>query len=302
MLPTLRQLQFFQSLVRNRSFGRAAVDCAVSQSTLSAGIKELETILGAQLVDRSSRQFQLTPLGETVADRGEEILNLAQDLMRVAEARPLLSGDLRLGLIPTIGPYLLTDMLPPLKRDYPALRLFLREDLTEGLLSSLKAGDIDIAVLAMPVEVEGFDTLIFAEDPFLFACAQDHPLAGRKTLSPQELSDQRLLLLEDGHCLRDHALDACELRSRDTVDTFGATSLFTLTQMVAGGLGTTLLPKIAVDHGLAAFSGLAAVPIVEAAGTVPSRDLGLAWRRNSGREADARALADMMAELLPMRG
>ena len=295
MLPTLRQLQFFTCLVRNKSFSRAANECCVSQSTLSAGIKELEGILEAPLVDRSSRQFALTPLGENMAKRAEEILGLANDMVRAAAGRAPLTGDLRLGLIPTIGPYLLPDMMPKLTGAYPELQLYLREELTEGLIEGLRAGRIDIAVLAMPVETDGLDTLIFAEDPFVFACPGNHPYADRESIRTQDLDGERLLLLEDGHCLRDHALDACALRQRDTAEAFGATSLFTLAQMVASGVGTTLLPQIAVDHGLANMAGLVTVPIIDADGNRPSRDLGLAWRHGSGREEEALALAKVLS-------
>ena len=294
-LPTLRQLQFFDSLARNGSFSRAAEECHVSQSTLSAGIKELEGVLDTQLVDRTSRQFRLSAMGETIAKRSEEILGLAVDLTRVAEARPPLTGDLRLGLIPTIGPFLLPQLMPKLNKAYPRLRLFLREELTENLVDGLRAGRIDMAVLAMPVETDGLDTLIFSEDPFLFACAPEHPSAQSDKVDIQTLADENLLLLEDGHCLRDHALSACQLQSRDVADAFGATSLFTLAQMVRSGLGTTLLPKIAIDQGLAEGVGLVTIPVADPSGQIPMRDLGLAWRHGSDREAEAKALAEMMA-------
>ena len=295
ILPTLRQLQFFASLARNKSFSRAADECCVSQSTLSAGIKELETLLDTMLVDRSSRQFCLTAIGEDVAVRAEEMLGLARDMVRAAEARPPLSGDLRLGLIPTIGPFLLPRVMDVLRESYPDLRLFLREELTDQLVDGLRAGRIDIAVLALPIEAEGLDTLIFQEDPFVFACPSDHPLADRQSVSPEELGAERLLLLEDGHCLRDHALSACQLMERETAEAFGATSLLTLAQMVRSGLGTTLLPQLAVDQGLAAAAGIVTIPVVDEAGNRPSRDLGLAWRHGSGREAEARELAAAIA-------
>lgn len=294
-LPTLRQLQFFNSLVRNESFSQAAEECCVSQSTLSAGIKDLEDVFGVPLVDRSSRKFLLTPLGHDMAKRAEEVLGLAQDMLRAARGRPPLTGDLRLGLIPTIGPYLLPELMPKLSKTFPDLHIYLREDLTEHLVDGLRAGRIDMAVLAMPVETEGLDTLIFAEDPFVFACARSHPLAKRRQICSEELRGEKLLLLEDGHCLRDHALDACALRQRETSEAFGATSLFTLAQMVASDLGTTLLPKLAVDHGLSNLSGVVTIPVVDPDGHIPSRDLGLAWRRGSGREEDARLLADVLA-------
>ncbi|MEM9421019.1 MAG: hydrogen peroxide-inducible genes activator [Pseudomonadota bacterium] len=295
-LPTLRQLQFFESLVRNQSFSRAADECHVSQSTLSAGVKELEGVLEAMLVDRTSRQFALTTLGETIAVRAEEMLGLAHDMVRFAEARAPLTGDLRLGLIPTIGPFLLPQFMPLATAQYPDLRLFLREELTEQLVDGLRAGRIDIAVLAMPVETDGLDTLIFGEDTFLFACGDDHPLANEKSVKSSQLKNEKLLLLEDGHCLRDHALSACQLQTRDTADAFGATSLFTLAQMVRAGLGSTLLPRLAVDAGLASAANLKTIPIAEGDGKAPSRDLGLAWRRGSGREAEAIALAECLGQ------
>lgn len=297
MLPTLRQLQFLVVLARTLSFSRAAEQSNVSQSTLSAGIKELESALSVQLVDRSSRQVSLTPIGEEVAHRAEEILQRAEDLVRAAASKPPLCGDLRLGVIPTIGPYLLPDLIPLLDNAYPSLRLFLREELTASLIDGLRAGRIDMAMLAMPVETDGLDTLIFAEDPFVFACAPDHPLASETNLNPDALDGETLLLLEDGHCLRDHALDACRLRHRHTADAFGATSLFTLVQMVRSGLGTTLLPKVAVDRGLAQVAGLVTMPIVGGREQVPSRDLGLAWRHGSGREAEAREFAELLAKV-----
>ena len=292
-LPTLRQMQFFVALVRRASFSRAAEDCFVSQSTLSAGIKEFEAVLGAPLVDRTAKGFALTPMGEAVAGRAEEMLALAHEMVRVAAAKPLLTGDLRLGLIPTIAPFLLPGMIPKLDAAYPDLRLYLREELTDALVSGLKAGRLDMAVLALPVEAEGLDALIFASDPFVFVCRPDHALAGRKAVTSEDIAGEDLLLLEDGHCLREHALSACRLQDRQTAAAFGATSLFTLAQMVRSGLGATLLPQLAVDQGLAEGAGLAAVPVRDGEAS-PSRDLGLVWRRGSGREAEARALAELV--------
>jgi len=292
--PTLRQMQFFSSLVRHGSFSGAAKECCVSQSTLSAGVKEFETILDAPLVDRSAKRFALTTLGEEVAGRAEEMVALAEEMVRIAAARPLLTGDLRLGLIPTIGPFLLPGLMPRLDEAYPDLRLYLREDLTENLVSGLKAGRLDMAVIALPVEAEGLDTLIFGEDPFVFVCRPDHPLADEDAVTSAQLDAETLLLLEDGHCLRDHALSACKLQDRQVAAAFGATSLFTLVQMVRSGLGTTLLPRLASDAGLAAGAGLRAIPVRDRNAS-PSRDLGLAWRRGSDREEEARALADILS-------
>jgi len=294
MLPTLRQLQFFTSLARKASFSRAAEECCVSQSTLSAGIKELEAVLGAALVDRSSRQFRLTTLGEEVAGRAEDVLARSRDIVQLAEAREPLTGDLRLGVIPTIAPFLLPALMPALVTEYTDLKLFLREELTDSLVDGLRSGRLDMAVLAMPVETDGLDTLIFAEDPFSFACTEEHKFAKRKSIGVDALADEHLLLLEDGHCLRDHALSACNLQDRESALAFGATSLFTLAQMVRSGIGTTLLPQIAIQSGLARNAGLLSIPIKDDKGEKPSRDLGLAWRHGSDREVEARILAEII--------
>ena len=296
-LPTLRQMQFLTALARQRSFSRAAEVCFVSQSTLSAGIKEMEAILGGALVDRTNRAFALTPLGEEVTRRAEEVLTLAQEMVRVAEARPPLTGELRLGLIPTIAPFLLPRLVPLLSERYGDLHLALREDITERLLGDLRAGRLDMAVLALPVEgadaATGLETSGFADDPFVLLVRPDHALAGKGTVESDDLGAERLLLLEDGHCLRDHALAACRLQDRDVADAFGATSLYTLAQLVRAGAGVTLAPRLAVEQGLAEGAGLVAVPIRDQGGA-PSRRLGLVWRRGSGREAEAEALVAVL--------
>lgn len=297
-LPTLRQMQFFVALARRKSFSRAAEDCLVSQSTLSSAIKELEHILDATLVDRTSRSFCLTPVGETVLRQAEEMLALAEDMVRgVVKTEPL-AGAVRLGVIPTIGPFILPQAMPLFEKRYPKLSLYLREDLTAPLVEKLRAGLIDIALIAFPYEAEGLETMVFAEDPFWFACAPDHELAGRKSVRPEELVGEDLMLLEDGHCLRDHALSACQLQMRETANTFGATSLFTLTQMTRSGLGATLLPDMAVKQGLAKSASLSVVPFSGRPEERPKRQIGLAWRRGSGFEEEAEAMALVFSEAL----
>ncbi|GGY51623.1 hydrogen peroxide-inducible genes activator [Parvularcula lutaonensis] len=294
-LPTLRQLQFFEALCRTGSFSRAAEACFVSQSTLSSGIKELEATLETTLVDRSAKGFALTQAGEAVRRKAEDLLADARELVRAASTtKPLLEGDYRFGLIPTIGPFLLPDAMPAIEKAFPALKLFLREDLTANLVELLRTEQLDTAVLALPVESEGLDCRVFAEDPFYLVCRKDHPLADREKVVTNELLGEPLMLLEDGHCLRDHALSACRLPERQAGGAFAATSLFTLVQMVKSGLGITLLPKLALDQGLA--EGLAIVPIRDPDGSVPSRDLGLAWRRSERRAAEAEALAPVLSE------
>lgn len=292
-LPTLRQLQFFEALCRSGSFSRAAEMCFVSQSTLSSAIKELETILDTTLVDRTAKGFALTPAGEEVHRRSESLLADAHDLVRAAStSKPLLDGPYRLGLIPTIGPFLLPKAMPAIDAAFANLKLFLREDLTDKLVDLLRADQLDMAVLALPLDLDGLDSAIFGADPFVFACRDDHPLADRDELRTGELADAQLLLLEDGHCLRDHALSACRLTSRVDGGAFAATSLFTLVQMVKSGLGVTLLPKLAVDQGLA--EGLRVIPLVDDDGTAPSRDLGLVWRRSARRAEEAQALLPVL--------
>jgi LysR family hydrogen peroxide-inducible transcriptional activator len=294
-LPTLRQLQFFLALVRRRSFSKAAADSFVSQSTLSSAIKELEGVLGRQLVDRSTRHFSLTPAGKDVAERAAKILALAEDLARSVSTRKPLEGPFQLGVIPTIAPFLLPKAAAGLARRFPKLELYLREDLTAALVERLADGSLDAALLAFPYDLPGIDWVEIGEDPFMFAAPAGSPLAEKTAIRTADLKDAQLLLLEDGHCMREHALDACKLRNDDVAGAYGATSLFTLTQMVRAGLGATLLPKMAVDAGLAANAGLAIAPL---AAPAPARKIGLAWRKGSGRREDCALLADFFRAAL----
>ncbi|VXC87361.1 Hydrogen peroxide-inducible genes activator [Oceanicaulis sp. 350] len=298
-LPTLRQLTFLSALAEHGSFSRAAEAAHVTQPTLSAGIKELETILGATLVERGARGAVLTPAGEAAVARARIVLTEAEDLVHVARAagEPL-SGPFRLGVIPTIAPFLLPKVLPSLRTHYPKLELFLREDLTHRLVDALKDRRLDAALIALPYDAPGIETTGVLEDEFLFAATPDHPLAQRDTLSPEMLADEQLLLLEDGHCLRDHALAVCSASRPDTNDArsdFAATSLHTLVQMVKSGLGATLLPKLAIDAGLADRLDLAIRPFDP---PVAGREIGVAWRKGSAREHEARMLADAVREAL----
>jgi LysR family hydrogen peroxide-inducible transcriptional activator len=198
-------------------------------------------------------------------------------------------------VIPTIAPFLLPKAAPRLKKAYPKLELFLREDLTANLVERLSTGLLDAAVLAFPYDVPGAETIDLGEDPFWLASNVDHPLAEKKAVRAADLENVNLLLLEDGHCLREHAIDACKLQRSDVAAAFGATSLFTLTQMVQSGIGATLLPEMAVKAGLAANAGLAATPFASPA---PSRRIGLAWRSGSGRREEAEAIAAILKEAM----
>ena len=280
LLPSLKQLEYLTALAETGHFGRAAKRCNVTPSTLSAGIRELEGVLGVTLAERTKRTVLMTPLGLEIAGRAQALIRDAEDLMALAAAASdPLAGDMRLGVIPTVGPYLLPAILPRLHQKFPALRLYLREDKTDQLLDRLAAGELDLALIALPFETgELVQRPLFA-DPFLFACPAGHALAARQRITDADLRGEPLLLLEEGHCLRGHALDACRLPASDTRHEFEATSLTTLVQMVAAGLGVTLLPKLAVDAGIAAGNDIRVIPLAEAA----KRQIGLVWRKATAR-------------------
>ncbi|HVI51801.1 MAG TPA: hydrogen peroxide-inducible genes activator [Candidatus Sulfotelmatobacter sp.] len=295
-LPTLRQLRYLSALAEHRHFGRAAETCLVTQSTLSAGLQELEQILGATLVERTKRWVMLTPLGVEVERRGARLLREAEDMVEMVEAasEPL-SGTLRLGVIPTIAPYLLPRLLPPLRLVHPRLKLYLREDLSARLLDGLNSGQIDAALLALPYDADGVEIAEIGDDPFLLACPPGHPLCGKKALCPDDLASAELLLLEEGHCLREHALAACHLPTSRSGESVRGTSLHTIVQMAASGLGVTLLPKLAVDAGAAEGTGLVIRALGEGA---PARRLALMWRKSSPRGVEFRQLAAFISDLL----
>ncbi len=288
VLPTLRQLQFFVALARRQSFSKAAEDSFVSQSTLSSAIKELEAIVEVQLVDRSTRSFSLTPAGEDVARQASALLASTEDLVLSVQEREVLSGKFSLGIIPTIAPFVLPTLMPLLRDEHTNLRLFLREDLTAVLIEQLASGLLDAALLALPYDMPGMEMIEVGRDCFWFTCASDHPLAKAKKVNLEQLSKTELLLLEDGHCLRDHALAACRLRSAEKVASYGGTSLLTLAEMTRTGIGATLLPDMAVRQGMANSVGLVTRPLAD---TGSARTIGVAWRKGSGRSEDAKCLA-----------
>jgi LysR family hydrogen peroxide-inducible transcriptional activator len=296
-LPSPQQLRYLAALADTGHFGRAAGRCGVTQSTLSAGLLALERQLGAAILDRSAgKRVVFTPLGRELVERARTALSALEALAEAAHAaRAPLSGPLRLGVIPTIGPFLLPRLMPALRSAFPKLRLFLREDLTGNLADELAAGRLDLLLLALPapapIEVE---TLELARDEFLAALPASHMLAAESRIPVAALSAERLLLLEDGHCLRDQALAVCGLHAARN-DGFAATSLHTLAHMVAGGLGVTLLPRLAVSAGVAEGAELELRPL---AGGGAWRTLGLLWRANSPRAEDYRALAPVIAAAL----
>lgn len=301
MLPTLRQLQYLKLLAEHKSFGGAAEAAFVSQPALSSGIAELEKVLNARLVDRSRGQVILTAVGEETLKRSEDILARAEDLVEAARGanRPL-SGRFRLGVIPTVAPFLLPKALLNLRQDFPQLRLFLREDQTARLIASLKSGALDAAVIALPYDLAGLDYAFVAKDEIVAATPSNHPLAREERISPEALKDEELILLEDGHCLRDHALAACTWSSptgaAESLATynsggFAATSLNTLVQMVGSGLGVSLLPAMAVEAGMIADGAVSVRPLKS---DHAFRDIVVVWRAGSSRAPEAKLLAEKL--------
>jgi LysR family hydrogen peroxide-inducible transcriptional activator len=291
---TLRQLRYLASLARHRHFGRAANDCAVTQPALSMQIRELEREIGAQLVERRSGEIVLTGIGIDVAERAERILAASRDLVDFARHRELLSGPLRFGIIPTLAPYVLPRILPPLQAEYPRLRLDMRETQTRVLLEELTRGALDVAMLALPVEATDLETARLFDDAFLLAVPADDPLPPGKQVTARDVIQRRLLLLEEGHCLRDQALAFCSMKVGEAPAGLGATSLATVMQMVASGYGATLLPEIAA----ATEARDRRVKLLRFAQPAPVRSIGLAWRRTSPCKQDFLQLGKLISRTL----
>jgi LysR family hydrogen peroxide-inducible transcriptional activator len=296
-LPTLRQLAYLVELSARLNFRVAAEAQLVTQSTLSAGIKELETQLGVQLVERDQRHVRLTAVGEEVAARARQLLAAATDLAETARAARPLSGTLRLGAIPTIAPFVLPRVLPALRRAHRALKLYLREDLTERLLERLRAGSLDVALIALPFDTGDLYVREIFKDEFWFVARPDAPAAREREVAIRKVDTGDMLLLEEGHCLRDHAIAACGPHRGTWEPRVEATSLTTLLQMVEGGWGVTLLPGITLDAGILKGTRLVARPFAPPA---PSRTLALVARRTSPRRRDADLLADFVIAHWPL--
>lgn len=288
---TFRQLRYFASLARHRHFGRAANDCAVTQPALSMQIRKLERDIGAELVERRPGEVALTETGREVAQRAERILAAARDLVDFAHHRAVLTGPLKLGIIPTLAPYVLPPLLPQLQKAHPALRLEVRETLTAALVHELSAGELDCLLVALPIDGHEIETLALFEDRFLLAAPAGEYLPTRR-LTVDDVDPRRMILLEEGHCLRDQALAFCTARRRDSPAALGSTSLATVMKMVANGYGVTLLPEVAAD----AEARDARVKLARFAAPEPGRTIGLAWRRTSPRRKDFEALGDIVKE------
>jgi len=298
MLPTLRQLQYLKLLAEHASFSRAAESAHVSQPALSAGVQELEKILGGPVVERTRGNIQLTAIGAEAVRRGEDVLARTEDLVEAARnAGKPLSGRFRLGVIPTVAPFLLPAKLPGVKTAWPALRLFIREDLTPRLVGGLKSGQLDAAVIALPYSAPGIDHAHIGDDEILAAAPVGHALAGTGPIPAGSLRAEDLILLEDGHCLRDHVLNSCGVSPSRTLakeESFAATSLPTLVQMVGSGLGLTFLPAMAIEAGLIGNTPVTIRPLAEGH---PSREIVVAWRAGSSRSTEGRLLAATLRQI-----
>jgi LysR family hydrogen peroxide-inducible transcriptional activator len=293
----LRDLRYLIALADLRHFGRAAETCHVSQPTLSTQIRKLEEELGVQLIERAPRQVMLTPVGVDIVERARrvvaEVEQMRESARRTADPE---AGSVRLGLFPTLGPYLLPHVVTNIRARFPRLELLLVEEKTEVVLQMLREGRLDAAILALPLHEDWLETELLFEEPFILALPQDHPLARHRELKLSELSEQHLLLLEDGHCLRDQALAVCRLAGAGEKEGFRATSLETLRQMVAAGVGMTLLPILAVKPPVPPSDSIRLIPFKQ---PTPTRQLALVWRRSSAMSGFLHKLATVLRELPP---
>ncbi len=288
VLPTIRQLQYLVAVVDLKHFGHAARRCHVTQSTLSAGIRELETLLRAELVERTRRTVRPTALGVEIADKARTVLEGAREIAEIATAHTApLSGRMRLGVIPTIGPFVLPRVLGGLREAYPDLQLFLKEEQTASTLEQLYRGELEVALIALPYDVRKFNVLSLGRDPFWVVLPKGHALAAHREIAVGQIPADELLLLDDGHCLREHTLAACHLEGLHPVEGFGSNSLYTLVEMVANGLGVTIVPEIALSAGLGK-SVAVECRVLQSEGR--GRELALVWRKAFRREGDIAAL------------
>lgn len=289
-LPTIKQLQYLVALHEHGHFGRAAEASFVSQSTLSAGIRELETLLGVTLVERSRRVVRFTPLGNSVVAKAHKLLREAEELSELVQAagQPL-SGELRMSVIPTIAPFLLPRILPRLRQERPSLKLFLREETSADAIESLHHGRADCVLLALPFPTGEVDFEPIASDALFVAFPKNEPRDPPESIPPSMLDEGQLLLLEDGHCLKEHALAACNRPELSASATMIGTSLHTLVQMVDNGLGVTMLPEMAIDAGILTGTEIIARPLKAANA---SREIALVWRKNSPRAEEFRLFAE----------
>jgi LysR family hydrogen peroxide-inducible transcriptional activator len=274
----IRDLKYLVAVAEYQHFGKAADACFVSQPALSMQLKKLEESVGVQLFERSNKHVCITPAGEALALQAQKILLGVDDFMKTAKAyQDPLAGDFRLGAFPTLAPYYLPKVIPAIHKALPKLKLLLIEEKTSVLLEKLKSGVLDAALIALPIDGDGLESIKLFDDPFLLAVAPDHILAKRKVIHQHDLTSEKLLLLEDGHCLRSQALEVCSLVGSSEEQEFRATSLETLRQMVATGVGITLIPQLAIGKDKS-------VNYIPFEGLAPSRTIGLVWRKHTVRQ------------------
>ncbi|MBD8545443.1 hydrogen peroxide-inducible genes activator [Sphingomonas sp. CFBP 8760] len=293
-LPTLKQLQYLVALHDHGHFGRAAEACFVTQSTLSAGLRDLEVLIGVVLVERTRRIVRFTPLGERIVAKARRVLREADELGDLARAagRPL-TGDMRMSVIPTIAPFMLPRILPKLRADYPDLRLFLREEPSAAACEGLQNGRTDCVLLALPFACGEVASAPLFDDRLFMAFQGTEADSLPAAITDDTIDGSRLLLLEDGHCLKDHALAACNRPETRAEATMMGTSLHTIVQMVDNGLGITMLPEMAIEAGILDHTSVTARPLASADAV---RQIALVWRRASPRESDFRLLAGILGE------
>jgi LysR family hydrogen peroxide-inducible transcriptional activator len=290
-MPTTRQLRYFVALDRAGHFGRAAEACFVSQSAFSVAIREFENTLQTRLVDRTTKQVAITPVGREVAAQARLVLRDIEQLVQLAGAgREPLTGRLTLGVIPTIAPFLLPKILPQLRRRYPELQVYIREGRTAEIHAGLLDGTLDVILVALPCPLRNTEVTTLFRDRFLLAARKDTRLVDPERFSVNRITAESVLLLEDGHCLRDHALAACKLRNLDAVNRFAASSLYTLLEMVANDLGVTFIPEMAVGSALLKQTRIGTWPLAKGS----YREIGLGWRKSTARAAEFGMLAELI--------
>lgn len=293
---SLRALGYLVALSEECHFGRAAERCFVSQPTLSAQIKKLEEQLGVTLVERTQRHVMITEIGDAVVERARHVLQGVEEINELTRShQDPLAGELAAGLIPTVGPYLLARVARPLRTAFPKLRLMLVERQTGQLIRQLEDGELDLAILALPLATDAMESEVLYEEEFVVALPADHPLSGRQRLRVQDLDGEKLLLLEEGHCLSDQALEVCSRIDVQQPQDFRATSLATLTQMVGSGIGVTLLPQLAAEKPLAGNAGLAIRPFQKPR---PKRVIAAIWRKTSPRADTIRLICSVIRDAM----
>lgn len=296
-LPSLRNLSYLLALHQHQNFNRAAQACNVSQSTLSSGIQNLEEQLGCLLIERDHKSFLFTSIGEEIVEQARQILTATEELLNFAQSQgKTMEGPLRLGCIPTIAPFLLGTLTKQLQQDYPKLYLNIREDTTNNLLLQLRNGELDVLILALPVDLQGNQSYTLGRDPFKLVMHQSLATNLSEPVQYHKLPDNSIFLLEKEHCLTGHAVAACELADSSKINPFTATSLHSLVQMADAGLGATFIPKMAIDHGILNGTELVAL---QPSGQQAFREIGLIYRPTTTRRQTFRQLAKCIAALLP---